>query len=308
MTFIIPKNMKSIPARAAVALALAGGWVAAGSVGGQAMAQSAPSATPAIERGLTKPKQEPKLVFYAPGVVAKLMVEEGQRVQAGDVLAIQNDAEEQAKLLSLQGELISADLQIDAAKADLKQKVVALKRKLELYAELVALGKSNTEIEEAQVAVEVGEIAVKYRVQERVQKGFEIKAQQIKLQLKKLISPVAGIVAKIDVKVGEGSDLTKPAIMIVQNDTLYVEVDVPSTRAKTLHIGDTLQVSYPDEKDAWMAAKVTFLTPYASASSGTRKVRMEMDNTAKREAGLAVYVKLPDNAAAPAAPAAAAAR
>ena len=53
-----------------------------------------------------------------------------------------------------------------------------------------------------------------------------------------------------------------------------------------------------------MDAKIVFLSPYADASSGTRKVRLEMGNkpegspTPTREAGLTVYVRVADSPAA----------
>ncbi len=78
---------------------------------------------------------------------------------------------------------------------------------------------------------------------------------------------------------------------------LNVEVSMPSARARALKVGQALDVRYQDE-EKWMTAKVTFLTPYADAASGTRRVRLEMRNEANREAGLPVYVKLPDNVAA----------
>jgi len=268
-----------------------------------------------LERGMTKPKQEPKLAFPGPGIVSKVLVEEGQEVKANEALAEQDSREEDAKLLSLQGELLSAKLQIDAADADLKQKAVALKRKLELYADLVVQGKTNLEIEEAQVAVVIGEIAVKFRTQEMEQKKLEIKAVDLKKEMKVLRSPLDGWVSKIDVKVGEGTDLTKPAVQVIDHKTLYVEVDIPAAKCKKLQKDQTLQVVYYDDymentrQAVWTPAKITFLTPYANAGSGTRKVRLVMENPTKREAGLSVYVQLPDNApAGSAVPAAAAAR
>ena len=33
-------------------------------------------------RGMTKPKHEPKLAFAGPGIVSKVLVEEGQEVKA----------------------------------------------------------------------------------------------------------------------------------------------------------------------------------------------------------------------------------
>ncbi len=51
-----------------------------------------------LERGVTKPREEPKVVFVGPGVVMKIEVKEGDTVKAGQVLAVQDDREEQAKL------------------------------------------------------------------------------------------------------------------------------------------------------------------------------------------------------------------
>ena len=85
-------------------------------------------------------------------------------------------------------------------------------------------------------------------------------------------------------------------MQIVKNDPLWVEVDVPSTKAKLLSVKQTLQVRYTDE-DKWMPAEIIFLTPYANAGSNTRRVRLQMPNPAHREAGLPVVVQLPDNLA-----------
>lgn len=249
-----------------------------------------------VHRGQTKPRHEPKLAFYGQGIVAKVLVEEGQRVKAGDVLAVQNDKVETKKVDVAKAALTGASEQIKASEADLAKKRLDLKRKRELYQELIARKQSNTELETAEVEVTIGEIAVTFRKLEYTQKEQELALAQVALDERKLVSPIDGIVAKIDVKAGEGTDLSKPAIVVVQNDTLFVEADLPSAVVKALKDGDTVQVSYMDEKDAWFPAKLVFRTPYANAGSGTRKVRLEMENKAGREAGVNVYVKLPDTA------------
>ncbi len=175
-----------------------------------------------------------------------------------------------------------------------------LDRKVQLYESLIKEGKSNNELDEARVAVKIADIAVKFRTQEHAQKKLELGAQKVRIEQKRLMSPIDGVIAKIEVRAGEGTDITRPAMQIVQNDMLKVEVDIPATKCRNLKSGpegDTLMVRYGDE-EKWMPAKIVFLTPYADPSSGTRKVRLEMPNEAKREAGLPVYVKLPDNVAA----------
>ena len=287
-------NCKAIRTRLA-ALALAAVVAGSASLLPAAPAPAQGTTAPAAdqpERGMTRPKHEPKLSFYSPGVIAKLNVEEGQVVKAGEVLAVQDDRAEQAELLQKQGDLLVADLQVKASDADVKQKRLDLNRKNEMFADWIKAGKSSSELEQAQVAVEIGDIAVLYRKGEVDKARRDVQAAELKMDLRKLVSPVNGVVTKIDVKVGEGSDLTKPAIQVVQVDTLYIEADVPTAKAKAIRVGDVLPVAYVDEKDKWMNAKVVFLTQYANAGSGTRKIRLEMPNEANREAGLSVFVQL----------------
>ncbi len=264
-----------------------------------AVAQTTPNdfaATTALERGVTKPKDEPKLVFVAPGVVRQINVKEGQVVKNGEVLAIQDDRDEAGKVQVAKGEIASAQMQVEAAQADLDLKKVMLKRKEDIYRELVAQGMSNTEIDEARVALKIADISIQFRQTELAKARLQLLATEIQLEQRKLISPIDGVVVKIDVKVGEGSDLSRPVMQVVQVDTLTIEADIATTKAKALKVGDVLQVRYADE-DKWMPATITFMTKYASAASGTRKIKLEMKNDADREAGLPVYVKLPDNLA-----------
>ena len=299
--------------RWALALVAAAAAGSAGTLVRPAVAQVAPpqafenpSAT-GLERGVTKPLHEPKLAFLKPGVIAKVNVKEGDTVKAGQVLAVQDDREEQAELASLEGDIKGAELQIEASQADLALKQVTLKRKREVHSEWVAAGKKNSEIEEAEAAVTIAEVAIKYRRQELISAKLKHAAAKVRVDQKHLVSPINGIVAKVDVRVGEGSDISRAAFQIVSNDTLYVEAsNVPATKAKAMKVGQSLQVRYLDE-ERWMQGKLVFLSPYANASAGgARKIRMEMKNDGNREAGLPVYVRLPDAATPP--PAAAAAR
>jgi multidrug resistance efflux pump len=123
----------------------------------------------------------------------------------------------------------------------------------------------------------------------------------VKVVQKKLLAPISGIVSKVELHPGEGTDLTKPAgIQIVQNDPLWVEVDIPWQKADALRMGQTLDVRYTDPADRgeWMQAKVIAMSPIADAASNQRPVRLELPNKNLRESGLQVQVKLPDNLAA----------
>jgi len=152
---------------------------------------------------------------------------------------------------------------------------------------------SNEELQEAKLDVELAEIKVKQAQQEQKQKALQADRQGIKVDLMKLLSPIDGIVEKLDLGEGEVVDPDKPSCTVVQNDPLWVEVHLPSLQARKLTLGDSLPVQHEGEKD-WQSGKVIYLAPVADAASGTRMVRLELPNPASRPSGLQVTVKLPE--------------
>jgi RND family efflux transporter MFP subunit len=261
---------------------------------GQTVSGTTPLASETAQfRGVTKPSEESNLAFSGPGIVDQVVVKPGKVVKTGDILASEDGREEIAKL-NIAKLLADSTKEIEAAEADLASKQVDLKRKEDLYAEKIARGETCSELDEARVAVQIAKIVVEFRKESKVKAGLDLAQQQVKVDQKKLVSPIDGIVAKVDIHPGDGADLTKPAIQIVQIDQLWVEVDLPSSRTKQLKVNQDLMIRYLDE-ETWQKATILFLTPYANAGSNTRHVRLAMSNPNGREAGLPVMVQLPDN-------------
>ncbi len=305
MTAFTISKKSSIVRRGLCSTALAAGIACVGltlRTGVTASAAGGGSASETLQRGVTKPSEEINLSFAGPGIIDTVVVKAGDVVKAGQVLATQDAREAMADLEAAKAELDSADLQIAAADADLESKRVELRRNETLYADLIREKKSNSDLDKARVEVTIDEIAVKYRQAQKAQAATKVSLEQLKVEQKKLVSKIDGEIARIDFHPGEGSDLNRPGqqqssgIQVVRNEPLWVEVDIPSTKAKNLQSKQQLQVKYADE-DAWMTAQIIFVTPYASPGSNTRHVRLEMPNAGHREAGLPVVVKLPDNVA-----------
>jgi len=87
-------------------------------------------------------------------------------------------------------------------------------------------------------------------------------------------------------------------MVVVVNDPLFVEVNLPSRMTLGIKVGETMQVRYLDEPNKWREAKVLFFDPVADASVGRQMVRLEMPNAEQRRAGQEIAVKLPANLAA----------
>src|SRR4051812_15182241 len=117
------------------------------------------------EPGITRPSDQSDLFFPIPGVVSKVYVKAGDAIKANQAIAQQDDRAEVAKVNEAKAAIEVDKLQIRAADADLKLKKALQRRQHELYAELIAKGGSNAEIDEADANYEIAQIAVEYRKQ-----------------------------------------------------------------------------------------------------------------------------------------------
>lgn len=241
--------------------------------------------------GFTKPSESRDVTFNGQGVVNEEPVKEGDVVKAGQLLAVQNTALEEAALKVAQVEA-SSDLQTVAAKADHDAKLVELKRKQAMRKDNVA---NQTELEEAQVNEVIAAIRIQLAEQEKQKAIATAAEEQTKIELKRLTSPVAGIVAKINTHVGEAAsqDVTRPIMTIIQNDPLYVEVELPTSVLKNVHKSQMMDVRYTGEEN-WLQAEVIFVAPQADARSDRQKVRLQLANSTGRQSGLQVQVKAPE--------------
>lgn len=248
------------------------------------------------EQAITEPSKSSELAFALPGVVVEVPVKPGDVVKKGQLLAKQDESVEQAELLVRMQEKAEAVLQITASGKEYAAKKVNFERQDRLL-------KSNnltsqTEWETAKLEMEIAQVRGDLAKETVKKTDAQIREQQIKVELKHLLSPFDGIVKKVDADLGETGDPQKPAMVVVSNSPLWVKVDMESAKAKNLQLGAPFLVRYADESE-WQPAKVIFLDPVVDAASDTRIVRLEMDNQANRPSGLQVYVKpAPQGAAA----------
>lgn len=237
----------------------------------------------------TEPSIRSRVNFAAQGVVAEVMVKEGDVVKKGDVLIRLDDRADRHFLEALEMEGKST-LKIEAAKADLEQKRVDLARKLKSQPEG---GASPLEVEEAKVNVLIREIQVKVEEMTRRQKELEAMRQAVRVEQMTLTAPFDAVVEKIDLKPGETPEVQRFALTLVDNTPVWVNVFLPTRVALKLKVGDSLEVRYKDVDEVVMG-KVIMLSPVADAGSEQRLVRLELPNEKELPAGLGVVVTAED--------------
>jgi RND family efflux transporter MFP subunit len=233
----------------------------------------------------TEPSIRSRVNFAAQGVVAEVMVKEGDIVKKGQPLIRLDDRADRHLLAALEMEGKS-DLKINAATADLEQKRVELARKEKSLPEG---GASALEVEEAKVNVLIREIQVEVERMTKRQKQLEADRQAVRVEQMTLMAPFDGVVEKIDLKPGETPEVQRFALTLVDNTPVWVNVFLPTRVALKLKVGDELEVRYKDI-DEVVRGKVIMLSPVAEAASETRLVRLELPNEKELPSGLGVTV------------------
>ncbi|HTW93514.1 MAG TPA: efflux RND transporter periplasmic adaptor subunit [Tepidisphaeraceae bacterium] len=250
---------------------------------------------PHVIVGYGKPSEEHRVSFptdfSGTPLIAKVLVQEGDHVKAGEALMVE-DTEMAYKELDVLAAAAAVTAPIEEAKVEVTIKTQELQNMDKLGSgEVSDVERLDVELDRDQAAAREKEAE-----QEISEKKTELARQQELIKEMTLTSPVNGIVRKISLYQGE---VVQPkddgAVDIVVNDPLWVEVDtLPASVAGRLKLGDTVQVAFPDAPDHWIDATVCYLDPVVQEGPQYRIVRFTMPNPDNHPAGLAMLVKLPD--------------
>ena len=210
--------------------------------------------------GLIEPSEQIELASQVPGVVAEVLVERGDFVRKGQVVARLNSSVEQAA--------------IDLSKARVefgKRKVV---RNEELF------------LEQLISANEKDELATEVLLAE-----LELRGAEERLKLRTILSPVDGLV--VERLLAPGEYINEGAIMhLAAIDPLNVEVVIPVECVGTISM-KTPAIVLPEEPvGGSYPCKVVIVDKVIDAASGTYGVRLSLKNPkGKLPAGLKCRVQ-----------------
>jgi cobalt-zinc-cadmium efflux system membrane fusion protein len=229
------------------------------------------------------PTRTATIACRVPGRVWKVMKHTGDRVQAGELLAI-IDAPEVGK-----------------AKAEYLQAAVQLKAKSQALARLLELGGdgSTARIRDAEVAVQTAEFALRQARQSLTNLGLtweeptDAKADSLEQRLHFAGLPTAlcsswntkstttnliplyaindGIIVSHEVTLGEQCDPSKPLFETVDDRSLWLMMHVRSEEAGRIRLGQTVQFQPDGQSTA--TARVTWIGPQVDPRTRTVPVR-----------------------------------
>lgn len=223
---------------------------------------------------LIEPRVSAKVSAAASGIIAQVLVERGDLVKEGQVVARLETAVEQAAL-ELAKARADNDLQIQSSRirADFSRKKAGRLEKL----------RPNNTVSEATYDEAVAESMVaeaNLREAEANQKIAiaDMKRAQAQLDQRFVRSPISGVVVERSLSAGEYRNEQSHIVTIAQIDVLNVEVFVPIAYYGQMHVNSRAEVMPESPVGGQYAATVIVVDRVLDAASGTFGVRLALPN------------------------------
>ena len=224
-------------------------------------------------------------------VVWDVRVKKGDIVKPGQVLAVEDTREEEAELKTTQL-MADSEVAVRAAEVTQRQKELEVKRMKgndKIFTQ-IELDKARLDLDLAQLDIEKAQLE---------QAKLKSQVEQLKTQIerKRLVSRIGGVVREINIEKGAVVDPQKPAIVVINNSPLWVEVHLPIETSLALL---RMQKAQPDKKLEFgvvyagaktpIPAKVIFIDPNADTAGSSQLVTLELENAEQLPAGIKVQV------------------
>ncbi|MCK9537680.1 efflux RND transporter periplasmic adaptor subunit [Dokdonella sp.] len=270
-------------------LAVAGGWfVARGKTieveAATAVAPSAAAGPAAVLQatGYVTARRQATVSAQITGTLVEVLIEEGERVEEGQVLARLEDtaqraalAQAEASLRAAQARLEELKLQREQSRRDLARVEDLVGRKL-VSIQAVELARTQAQMQAAGVQSQLRQVDVAEAV---------VRGAKVQLDYCTVRAPFAGVIIAKAAQVGEivsplsaGGGFTRTGVgTIVDMDSLEVEVDVNESYIQRVAAGQATEAvldAYPDWK---IPGHVIAIIPAADRSKATVKVRVALD-------------------------------
>ena len=216
------------------------------------------------------------------GKVLEVLLEEGQTVREGQILARLDDSQMRAALAYAEAQLAASRTNAAEDKARLVQAELTLKRREQLLKENVV---GRAELDAAQSEVDSLKARIAYAQQQVMVAESQVHLQRTNLADMVVRAPFTGVAVSKDAQPGEmispvsaGGGFTRTGIgTIVDMSSLEIEVDVNETYINRVTPGQKVEAVLDAYQDWRIPAHVITTIPTADRVKSTVRVRIGFD-------------------------------
>ncbi len=224
--------------------------------------------------GFTEPFREVEVASPEPGIITQMPVQEGEHVEAGQVLSIL-DHDIHTALLAIAEQNKQSTGRLEALQAELELR----RDRARQFERLHQRGHARQEeFERARMELEIAAAQVKAAREERLIKDLEYRKSKVQLDRRTISSPIDGVVTELHRDVGEFVAPNSPGIMtVVQLDPLVAAFSLPGPHTEQLVLHQEVAIAFPLNKQT-APGRVTFISPVTDAESGMVRVKVQIPN------------------------------
>lgn len=197
--------------------------------------------------GVLETDQNAVITAQSMGKIESIRVKEGQQVSKGQVLA-----------------LINADV--------LKKQIAELENRMELaqtvYERQEKLWKQN-------IGSEIQYLQAK-NDRDAFKKSLQLLNEQYELTVVK--APFSGKIDEILPKEGETVSMGSPMFRLINLSEVYIKADVAENNLNSIHIGDTVFVTFPSYNQRKVQSVVSRIGDFINPNNRTFKIRVNVPN------------------------------
>jgi RND family efflux transporter MFP subunit len=232
--------------------------------------------------GYVTARREATVSAQITGTLTKVMIEEGERVEVGQILALLEDTAQRAALAQAEAQQRASTAQLGQFNAQLAQSRRDLKRAEDLVGRKL-VSEQAVETARTQVEMQTAQVDTQEKQVELAQAG--VQGAKVQLDYCTVRAPFTGVIIAKAAQVGEivspfsaGGGFTRTGIgTIVDMDSLEIEVDVNESYINRVVAKQKVEAvldAYPDWK---IPGHVIAIIPTADRSKATVKVRVAID-------------------------------
>lgn len=211
------------------------------------------------------------------GALSRVLVDLGEWVEAGQIVAVLEDKRAHFALEQAQAALISENLALAAREIDLAQAQALLDRTHALAARGVA---TDLQVDDAKRALHVAKNAVAQGRLNITTADLAIRIAREPVEALTLRAPISGTVTELSATAGDtvlGRIDGQSLLTITNTDALFIDADVAEANIAMLRSGlqgEAVLDGFPDHPFTIALARIA---PQISAAKGTVTIRLTLD-------------------------------
>ena len=191
-----------------------------------------------------------QVVAKASGIILRILVEEGMRVEKGQLLAQLDDDAARNKVLQAEATLKKAQAAFDKSEKGIAKSLIPR----------ADFDRDKFDLETQHAVVEGAKIDLSYT---------------------RILAPISGVIAKRSVKTGNLVTVNQTLFQIVDMDPLQAVLNVPERDLGTLKAGQPVRLKVDALPDADFTGTVARVAPVVDATSGTFRATCEFRDATK---------------------------